>query len=110
MLGHLAFDESNRLLNTASRFTAPFLARWMSPTEAGRVAEWATRIVLTYAIAPSAQMDITDAGRARHLVETFVLPGIRALHGPTAADRRHHPVRPTDTHTGDPTIRDRETP
>ena len=51
--GHLAFDESNRLLTTASRFTAPFLARWMTPTEAERVAEWATRIVLSYAIAPS---------------------------------------------------------
>ncbi len=61
VLGHLAFDESNRLLATASHFTAPFLARWMSPMEAGRVAEWATRIVLTYAIAPSEQMDITDA-------------------------------------------------
>ena len=53
VLGHLAFDESDRLLATASRFTAPFLARWMSPDEAGRVAEWATRIVLSYAIAPS---------------------------------------------------------
>ena len=31
VLGHLAFDESDRLLSTASRFTAPFLARWMSP-------------------------------------------------------------------------------
>jgi AcrR family transcriptional regulator len=80
VLGHLAFDESDRLLTTASRFTAPFLARWMSPMEAGRVAEWATRIVLTYAIAPSAQMDVTDPRRTRHLVETFVLPGIRALH------------------------------
>ena len=53
VLAHLAFDESDRLLTTASRFTAPFLARWMSPTEAERVAEWATRIVLSYAIAPS---------------------------------------------------------
>jgi AcrR family transcriptional regulator len=80
VLGHLAFDESDRLLATASRFTAPFLARWMTPKEAGRVVEWATRIVLSYAIAPSAQMDLTDPARAAHLVETFVLPGIRSLH------------------------------
>ena len=53
ILGHLAFDESDRLLVTASRFTAPFLARWMSPDEAERVAEWAARIVLSYAISPS---------------------------------------------------------
>jgi AcrR family transcriptional regulator len=80
VLGHLAFDESERLLTTASRFAAPFLARWMSPDEAGRVAEWATRIVLSYAIAPSVQMDLTDVARTTHLVETFMLPGIVALH------------------------------
>jgi AcrR family transcriptional regulator len=80
VLGHLAFDESDRLLTTASRFTAPFLARWMTPDEAGRVAEWATRIVLSYAIAPSAGTDLTDEVAARRLVTTFVIPGIEALH------------------------------
>jgi AcrR family transcriptional regulator len=79
VLGHLAFDESDRLLATASRFTAPFLARWMSPVEAGRVAEWATRIVLSYAIAPSPGIDLTQPAPATRLVEQFVLPGIRAL-------------------------------
>lgn len=80
VLGHLAFDESDRLLETASRFAAPFLARWMSPVEAGRVAEWATRIVLTYAVSPSEAIDLTDQAAAARLVETFVLPGIAALH------------------------------
>ena len=80
VLGHLAFDESDRLLTTASRFTAPFLARWVSPAEAERVAEWATRIVLSYAIAPSVRTDLTDPLQAAHLVTTFVLPGIQALH------------------------------
>ncbi len=79
VLGHLAFDESDRLLATASRFTAPFLARWMSPDEAERVAEWATRIVLSYAISPSDRFDLTEPGRAAWLVETFLLPGIEAL-------------------------------
>lgn len=80
VLGHLAFDESDRLLATASRFVAPFLSRWMSPSEAGRVAEWATRIVLSYAIAPSARMDLTRLDMATRLVEQFVVPGVRALH------------------------------
>jgi AcrR family transcriptional regulator len=84
VLGHLAFDESDRLLGTASRFTAPFLARWMSPTEAGRVAEWATRIVLSFAVSPSADIDLTDRAAAARLVETFVLPGIAALHAAAA--------------------------
>ncbi len=84
VLGHLAFDESNRLLTTASRFTAPFLARWMSPVEAERVAEWATRIVLSYALSPSAGMDLTDPAHTARMVETFVLPGIVALHSSAA--------------------------
>ncbi len=79
VLGHLAFDESDRLLATASRFAAPFLARWMSSEEAGRVAEWATRIVLSYAIAPSDRVDLTDPVQAASIVETFMLPGIEAL-------------------------------
>jgi AcrR family transcriptional regulator len=86
VLGHLAFDESNRLLTTASRFTAPFLARWMTPAEAERVAEWATRIVLSYAIAPSPHGDLADPIDARRLVSTFMIPGIVALHDAGAAD------------------------
>lgn len=79
VLGHLAFDESDRLLATASRFTAPFLGRWMAPEEAARVAEWATRIVLSYAISPSDSVDLTDPAQAASIVQTFMLPGIEAL-------------------------------
>jgi AcrR family transcriptional regulator len=82
VLRHLAFDESNRLLATATRFLGPFLARWMDPEESARVAEWSTRIVLSYCISPSDEIDLTDPRQARHLVETFVLPGIRALREP----------------------------
>lgn len=86
VLGHLAFDESNRLLTTASGFAAPFLARWMTPSEAERVAEWATRIVLSYATAPSPRTDLTDPSDAERLVATFVIPGIEALHDARAPD------------------------
>jgi len=80
ILGHLAFADSDRLLAVSSRFTAPFLARWMSPAEAERVAEWAARIVLSYAISPSERTDLSDPVQARRLVSTFMLPGIDALH------------------------------
>jgi len=79
ILGHLAFDESDRIFVNASRFTAPFLARWMSPDEAERVAEWAARIVLSYAISPSPHLDPCDEDDATRLVTTFMLPGIEAL-------------------------------
>jgi hypothetical protein len=80
ILAHLAFDESDRLMTTASQFAAPFLARWMRPAEAERVAEWATRIVLSYAIAPSPGTDLSDPVDAARMVTTFVVPGIEALH------------------------------
>jgi AcrR family transcriptional regulator len=108
VLGHLAFDESDRLLTTASRFVGPFLARWMSPSEAARVAEWATRIVLSYIIAPSPALDLTDPAQATRLVEAFVLPGIRALHtGETApaidiTPFRHRPDTGPSHHTDHP--------
>jgi len=41
ILGHLAFEDYENLLEVASSFTAPFLARWMRQDEAERVAEWA---------------------------------------------------------------------
>ena len=81
VLGHLAFDESDRLLATASHFTAPFLARWMSPMRgrAGRRVGGPDRPLLRHRSV--AAVDISDPRRARHLVDTFMLPGIRALHG-----------------------------
>jgi AcrR family transcriptional regulator len=85
VLGHLAFDDSNRLLATATRFVGPFLARWMDPEESARVAEWSTRIVLSYCISPSAHTDLADPAQVRTLVETFVLPGIRALRTPDSS-------------------------
>jgi AcrR family transcriptional regulator len=85
ILGHLAFADSDRLLAISSGFTAPFLARWMSPPEAERVAEWAARIVLSYAISPSERTDLCDPDQARRLVSTFMLPGIDALHSAVTA-------------------------
>ncbi len=86
ILGHLAFADSDRILATASKFTAPFLARWMPPAEAERVAEWAARVVLSYAVSPSHRADLCDPAQASRMVATFMLPGIDALqsaaHGP----------------------------
>ena len=82
VLRNLAFPESDRLLLAASGFTAPFLARWMDMEEASRVAEWATRIVLSYTLSPSEEIDLADPRSASYLVETFILPGIRAVRRP----------------------------
>ena len=92
ILGHLAFDESDRLLVTASRFTAPFLARWMSPDEAERVAEWAARIVLSYAIAPSDHLDLVRRGGRHPARHHLHAPGDRGAPERLDGTDRHHPV------------------
>ncbi len=81
VLGHLAFGEADRLLAAASQAAAPFLTRWVYPADAERVAEWATRVVLSYSVAPSARTDLCDRASAARLVRTFMLPGVEALSG-----------------------------
>lgn len=75
----MAFGGMDRLLISASGFTAPFFGRWLEPDQAARAAEWGVRIVLSYLAAPSPGADLTDPDQARRLVSTFVIPGICAL-------------------------------
>jgi AcrR family transcriptional regulator len=82
VLRRLAFDEGDGVLLVASGFTAPFLARWMDMTEALRVGEWAARIVFSYLLSPAVGIDLSDPVCTRHLVDTFMIPGIRSLGSP----------------------------
>ncbi len=79
VLRRLAFDACDELLAVASGFVAPYLARWMSMDEARRISEWGVRIVLSYLVDPVPGVRLSDPAAARHVVETFVLPGVRAL-------------------------------
>lgn len=117
LLPHLAFGHMDDLLRSASRFTAPFLGRWLAPHEATRVAEWTARIVVSYLMCPAEGVDLTDPDGARRLVRAFMLPGIAAVRrqsaagptgaGPTGAGAANrHPARrrparpgPTDRRT-----------
>jgi AcrR family transcriptional regulator len=88
VLSQLAFARMDRVLAVTCAFTTPFLGRWLDQAESKRVAEWATRIVVSYLVCPADGVDLTDAGQVRRLVRVFVLPGIRALQVP-------HPVGTT---------------
>lgn len=79
LLPCLAFGQGDKLLLEASRFAAPFFGRWLEPEQASRAAEWAVRIVMTYVLNPSDRIDLGDVADTRHLVKTFVLPGIQTL-------------------------------
>jgi AcrR family transcriptional regulator len=79
VLPHLAFDHHDRLLSVLGSYAAPFLGRWLDHDEAERVAEWATRIVVSYLTCPAPGVDLTDEGDVRRLVRAYVLPGIRVM-------------------------------
>ena len=104
VLPHVSFAELDRLLEIASAFFAPYLAGLLEPEDARRAGEWVTRLVLSHVACPSNAVDPWSvlpadssraAGgrplalhlsplpeqRARWLVRTFVMPGLRVLTG-----------------------------
>jgi AcrR family transcriptional regulator len=95
ILPHLTFAGLDRILMVAGDFAAPFFARWLSPVEASRAAEWAVRIVLAYLADPAPDTDLGDPEDTRALVRTFVMPGILALRDTTSSSIRPHPSAPS---------------
>jgi AcrR family transcriptional regulator len=89
----LAFSQMDGILAVSSTFTAPFLGRWLDHEEAKRVAEWATRIVLSHLLNPADGVDLTDEARVRRLVRTFVLPGGRIFAPVTSLNDRTPPSK-----------------
>jgi AcrR family transcriptional regulator len=81
VLPHLAFRAMEQVLAAARAFAAPLLARWLpaaadTSDTAERTAEWAARLVVSYAITPAQGVAIEDEGSVRALVQRFVMPGL----------------------------------
>ena len=79
VLPHVAFQRLGDLFDLVARFADPHLARFLpDPEHRARAAEWVARVVLTYVFNPVDGVDLADPVAARHLVCTFVLPGLLA--------------------------------
>ncbi|MDQ3757031.1 MAG: hypothetical protein M3394_04195, partial [Actinomycetota bacterium] len=77
VLPRLAFAKLDEVLAAAARMAAPYLERHLPAAEAARAAEWAARLVLSYACTPGeSHVDIADEASVRRLVRAFVLPGL----------------------------------
>ncbi len=77
VLPHLAFGPLDDLLARVRLLGGPLLAPYLpGEAEAGRVAEWVARIVISYTCSPAPGIDLTDDGSVRRLVRAFVLPGL----------------------------------
>jgi AcrR family transcriptional regulator len=77
VLPRLAFAKLDEVLRAASYAAGPTLERWLDRPTALRTAEWAGRLVLSYACTPGdVAVDIADEPSVRRLVRAFVLPGL----------------------------------
>ncbi len=77
ILPHLAFQRMDSPLRAVAATAGPYLEPWLGdPEAAARGAEWIARILFSYLAAPSAGIDVTDADSVRHLVTTYILPGL----------------------------------
>ena len=72
----LAFDRVQPILTAARAFVAPHLARHLPTHRAEQVAEWATRLVISFTFTPDRSIDLTDLDQAVSFVESFILPGL----------------------------------
>ena len=50
--------------------------RFLTPEDASHVAMWAARLVVSYLQSPSDDLDPGREDTARHLVVTYLLPGL----------------------------------
>lgn len=69
----LTVEGLPRILAVASEFLEPYLSPHIGRQKAPLLAEWITRVVLSFFLAPSALVDLSDRDAARRFVRQFVL-------------------------------------
>jgi AcrR family transcriptional regulator len=82
VLPHIAFDRVGPMLHRVSAFAGPYLERFLAPRDAAEVAQWVTRLLLSYTLRPSEHVDLRQPDQARRFVDTFVLPAINSSSEP----------------------------
>lgn len=111
VLPAVSFHGLDRLLEVTAAFLGPYLAPHLEATEGRRVAEWLTRLVLSYVACPVGTPELglvgtrrrsgavpfalhpepIDEELARRLVRCFVLPGIHVLTAAEGSGARSDP-------------------
>ena len=72
-----------RIFRVATIFLTPFFAPYIGRDQSARLAEWLARVVISYFLAPSRFVDLSDDASAVEFVRTFVLPAFPPSHVPT---------------------------
>lgn len=82
VLPWIGFHRLGALFDLVGDFAVPHLRPFLGDDEvddeaARRAAEWLARVVLTYVLNPADGVDLTDPAAARHLLATYVIPGLQ---------------------------------
>lgn len=97
ILAHVAFDKSPVVFGAAHLLLGPRLRRFLPADQVAQACEWLARLALSYLALPYASVDLADPDATRHLVETFVVPGLSA----TAPSAHPHAAGSPTTTTPD---------
>ena len=73
----ISFDGAAPLLATVAAWGRVHLARFLPAESAEAVGEWAARLVLSHLHARQDLLTLNDAAVVRHLVDTYLMPGLR---------------------------------
>jgi AcrR family transcriptional regulator len=76
-LGQLTVDGLPRIIRVATAFLAPVVEGYMPMREGARLVELLARLVISYFLAPSDQVDLGDPESARTFIRTFILPAFQ---------------------------------
>lgn len=93
VLPFVAFDRIQPLLDRATLLAGPHLLRYVTLDDVAPVAEWITRLVLSYALQPSPHVDLADETDARRFVAAYLRPGLGARADDLTADLPSDPSR-----------------
>jgi AcrR family transcriptional regulator len=77
MVGQLTVDGLPRIFRVATVFLTPFFAPHIGREQSARLSEWLSRVVISYFLAPSRYVDLTDEVSATEFVRQFVLPAFQ---------------------------------
>ncbi len=70
----LGVESLPNIVLLATTVLGPRLTRFLAPTAAAELAEWVSRVVVSYFLAPSPLVDLSDPVQAAAFTRRFVLP------------------------------------
>jgi AcrR family transcriptional regulator len=83
VLSRLGFADLPRIIESATAFLRPRVARYLDARSAAELAEVLTRSVLSLFFTPSAHIDLADPDDARRYATRFILPAFTPAPLPT---------------------------